>query len=75
MRRNMSGNLDLYKYLWPGSVDFYKLGNYLLHSSIRSRLYYILSPVGAEVSAMAMLGSVVGSNPVPRELFVQIFCQ
>ena len=22
MRRNMSGNLGLYKYLWPGSVHF-----------------------------------------------------
>ena len=22
MRRNMSGNLGLYKYLWPGSVEF-----------------------------------------------------
>ena len=24
MRRNMSGNLDLYKYLWPGSVYLYR---------------------------------------------------
>ena len=23
MRRNMSGNLGLYKYLWPGSVYIY----------------------------------------------------
>ena len=23
MRRNMSGNLGLYKYLWPGSVYMY----------------------------------------------------
>ena len=25
MRRNMNGNLGLYKYLWPGSVGVYRL--------------------------------------------------
>ena len=34
MRRNMSGNLGLYKYLWPGSVHF-KSGvfNLLYHAT------------------------------------------
>ena len=31
MRRNMSGNLGLDKYLWPGSVYLFKKITYTIH--------------------------------------------